>query len=625
MADLARTPSPSNVVLSKVGDADPRSPWQGKVRRVLLIAAVSGLLALPMLLYGPLPLGHDTAQHLAFTKYFVQQFWAGDLYPRWLTDMNGGFGSPSFFIYPPFPAYVCALLAPVGNWLKFNAFNVSEFLALFGSGICAFVWLRTMVEQKAALTGAVLYMMMPYHLSVDLYIRCALPECWALVWMPLILYFTVGAIADKRRATLGLAVSFALLIFSHLITVLMFAPIPAALAAVLSKPGQRIRCVVRVVLAMLLGGGLSAVYLFPAVFHARYISSAKLVADYDWTIHILHVGKGLFIVSAPLFGRFLRWISWAAISMVAVAALCGASALKGKGRNSPIVFWLIVCAFSAFMMSELSAPLWRGLPRLQEAIQFPWRFNGVLCVAVLPILTVFLSQVSWKIHFPESGVLLAVLLILGAWLLTYGDVWRRYHVQLNEELIRTEWDGWFPEWSQPGTEYPSAPLISDGMQPSATEGSRVRFIDGSDGVDVLLWKSRHLEFRTLSQTGGWVTIDQFYYPAWKAELAADNTPILISAAMPQGLLKLWAPPGIQTVRLDIPISSAETFGKWISSLCLLLCAGIGLAEPPKGARDPLRRHHRTLRQSVGPNSGDQFMRESKKRWFSVFQLANPES
>jgi hypothetical protein len=455
--------------------------------------------------------------------------------------------------------------------------------------MCAFVWLLTMVEQIAALAGAALYMIMPYHLSADFYIRCALPECWALVWMPLILYFTVGAIAGKRGATIGLAVSFALLIFSHLITVPMFAPVPVALTAVVSKPGQKIRCALRVVLAMLLGGGLSAVYLFSAIFHARYISGAKLAANYDWTIHILHVGRGLFIVSAPLFGRFLRWISWIAISMAAVAVLCGAAVLKGKERNSrtQVVFWLVVCAFSVFMMSELSAPLWRALPRLQQAIQFPWRFNGLLCVAVLPILTIFLSQVSWHLHLPRSGLLLAVLLILGAWSLTYGDIWRRYHVQLNEKRALTEWDGWFREWSPPGTQYPWVPLILNSMQQAATQGSRVRFTDGSNGVQVLLWKPRHLEFQTNSPTGGWVTIDQFYYPAWKAELMGNATPIPISAAMPQGLLKLWVPPGIQTARLDIPVSTAETVGKWISSLCLLLCVGLVWRNVPRAQGDSL--------------------------------------
>ena len=162
-----------------------------KVAPILALFLVSAVLGLPMLLHGPLVDGHDAYEHLNFIKHFSEQFWQGDFYPRWLIDMNTKLGSASYFVYPPLPAYVCVLLEPAARILHFNAFNVAAWLPLFGSGIAALMWLQGFVDKRVAAACAALYMLMPYHLAINFYSRCDIPECWAFVWMPLILYFTV--------------------------------------------------------------------------------------------------------------------------------------------------------------------------------------------------------------------------------------------------------------------------------------------------------------------------------------------------------------------------------------------------------------------------------------------------
>jgi hypothetical protein len=66
-------------------------------------------------------------------------------------------------------------------------------------------------------------------------------------------------------------------------------------------------------------------------------------------------------------------------------------------------------------------------------------------------------------------------------------------------------------------------------------------------------------------------INQFYYPAWHAEVTGQAGPAAIEAAIPTGLLQLRVPSGIQDVRFEIPVSTAERLGRWISALCALFC------------------------------------------------------
>ena len=228
---------------------------------LLMLGILAGVLALPMLILGPMPDGHDTYQHLSYSRHFSEQFWRGDLDPKWLRDMNHGLGSPSFFVYPPFAAYVYTFLQPVGRLCHFDPFRAGQFLALFGSGLTAFLWMRTLVSRAVARASAVLYMLMPYHLAIDFYRRTALAECWAFVWMPLFFYFATRASQQRRASIVAMAVTYALLILSHPISAAIFCPI--ALAAVLTfSPGKKIRSVCRVSLAMGLGNS-SFVLLLP--------------------------------------------------------------------------------------------------------------------------------------------------------------------------------------------------------------------------------------------------------------------------------------------------------------------------------------------------------------------------
>jgi hypothetical protein len=541
----------------------PNTPY------LLLVGAAAVVLALPMLLFGPMAQGHDTTEHINFARHFSEQFWGGEWYPRWLAGMNHGLGSPTYFVFPPFPSYISTLLVPVAKICRFNPFNMGEFLALLGSGICGYFWLNTMASRRIACAGAILYMLMPYHLTVDYYRRTALPECWALVWIPLVLYFSARAM--RRDVYLaGLAVAYACFILSHLISVLIFSLIPLAAAVTLSAPAQKMKSALRVAGGMLLGAGLSSFYLVPALFHARYFPPSRL---YSWSFF-----QDNLIATGTLLhaGGFVHAISLTVVNMIALCILCGVGVLaKGeKDSKTKVLFWLAVCVFPVFLMLSLSFPVWKMCPFLFAAVQFPWRFNIVLCIASLAILAVFLSEISRWTRWPQAWSLVLVFLLIIPWFLAYGHIWRRYRMEV-AHLVEAgppmphvdDHDGWFYAWSTPGID--AAKAIE------ASTGPQIRFLTGLGTTNLLLWKPRHIEFETNSSTGGWVMVRQFYYPAWKAAMVSPYRTLDVRAAMPEGLLEIQVPPGLQRIRLEIPIGYAERIGHWISVWFAVLCAGVG--------------------------------------------------
>ncbi len=373
----------------------------------------------------------------------------------------------------------------------------------------------------------------------------------------------------------GLALAYAFLILSHLITVLIFSLIPLAAALTLSAQGQKVKSALRIAGGMFLGTGLSCFYLVPALSHARYFPASKL---YPWSF----VQDNLIAIGTLLHaGGFVHAISLTVLAMIALGGLCSVIvfAQGSKDSRTKVLFWLAVCVIPVFLMLRLSFPVWKMCPLLFAAIQFPWRLNIVLCLAVLAIITVFLSEAPRLPRWSQVLSLVLVVMLIVPWFLAYGDIWKRYRMEAAypAEAVPLvphvdDHDGWFSAWSPPG--------IDENKAIDASTGPQVRFLTGEGTANVLLWKPRHIEFQANSATGGWVMIRQFYYPSWRAALVSpskaspDQTlDIDIKAAMPEGLLELQVPPGRQQIQLEIPIGRAERVGYWISAIFAFLCAG----------------------------------------------------
>ncbi len=159
-----------------------------KVRKVgqpLIIIMAAAVLSLPCLLVG-VPHGPDSLTHTEYQYHFSREFWSGDLYPRWLTGANKGYGSPIFLIQYPLPYHVPALLRPFTFFAPSDSRESRElgracFLALAAAGLAAYLWFRNRCGAFAATTGALVYITLPYILGQELYAQPRLGELWASV------------------------------------------------------------------------------------------------------------------------------------------------------------------------------------------------------------------------------------------------------------------------------------------------------------------------------------------------------------------------------------------------------------------------------------------------------------
>ena len=103
----------------------------------------------------------------------------------------------------------------------------------------------------AACIAAIVYLLLPYHLEIDLWRRQAFGEFTAYLWIPLILIFTRRIVSSSRGFT-GLAASYAGLLYTHIPVALLFSPFLLAYAVLYAPRDELVSRITRFFLSLFL-------------------------------------------------------------------------------------------------------------------------------------------------------------------------------------------------------------------------------------------------------------------------------------------------------------------------------------------------------------------------------------
>lgn len=554
-------------------------PWT-VISHILLIAVVGIVFTLPAFITGFIS-GHNAITHLLWSKYFAAQLWAGDLYPRWLMGMNAGLGSPAFFFYFPLPYYLTSLFylpqvtaAPFG-WIQLG---LSSAAALVLSGLSMYLWLGTIVNRNSAVMAAILYMLMPYHLLIDLYYRFAFTEFWAFVWMPLALYFSRGIVCNQQNAAIGFAVSYALLITSHLPTTLIFSFVPILFLLLTTERKNRIKAVSKLISGMALGIGLSGIYLIPAMTTQANVSLNKMAEGFfNYKSNFLFTS---IAIRPPESGSYLVFLSFTSLLSFLLLILLF-SLINGKiSRHAKIekYFWLCTGIFATFMMLDMSGFVWDMLPALQR-IQFPYRFNSLLILSTTVLLALAINHARWPLSpFGRIALVLASSLVLSQAVITAVTVYKRATGHWDQEALRTisnelrytpEVPEYRPAWAK------EAKAESLDILNCNDNHCRVRFSDGQGDATVLLWRAGRIILQTHTNAPAVMTVAQLYYPGWSARLADGPTrPIEVYPSAGEGLIRMEVPEGTHQLVLELKAGLAEHLGQAASLVSSLLLVAL---------------------------------------------------
>lgn len=322
---------------------------------------------------------------------------------RWVPDLGYGYGYPLFNFYAPLPYYIGALFNLVG----FDVIWATKIMIILGillAGVSMFFLVSEISGDIAAVVSAILYMYAPYH-AVNIYIRGAVGEIYTYGLLPLLLLgiysisTTRGNIANSskiKNSFLIASMSFAAILLSHNIVGLI-----AALFYILGlilylfffilsrKSENRLPFYVSI---FLIGIGLSAFFILPALVESRYTRVSDLIkggsdfrnhfvyADQLWDSPWGYAGSAQGREDGMSFkiGKFNLILGLLTLSLLYIL-------YKRKGIDanhlSLITYLLSLFILSIFMMLEISKSIWEKVPFLAY-IQYPWRFLNFTLLAL---------------------------------------------------------------------------------------------------------------------------------------------------------------------------------------------------------------------------------------------------
>lgn len=468
---------------------------------------------------------HDYT-HAARIVEMQRSLESGEFPVRWSANFGFGYGMPLFNFYAPFPYY----LAQVPNWL-FGAIISIKFLYIYNA-ILAFIGMYLLSKEfwgkQGGIVSGIIFSFATYR-AVDLYVRGAIGEVFAMVAIPFALAGIVYIEQRKKGASLWLAISIAVTLTSHNLLGLILLPLLFLFSILLSvistkTAREKMEFIKIVVLSVVLGIGLSAFYVLPAYFEKGFtrVEQTITTGDFDFHHHFVALrqlvsGKWGYGGSVPGLDDGLSFSLGRSALIVAVLS---SLVVWIKGSSYSKRLWVVLLfVFSVFTWLTTSKSLWvwEHLSMLRF-LQFPWR--------LLAFSHVFLALLGGGVVALQGKKTASIIVVVV--LLVFGVAQSRLFVpevyisdlspyyRTDAEFIKNTLSLTLNDYLPPeivGTHYP------------VPSNSRLVISSGDGSVTLIQEKPSSVLAKVNCSATCTLDIHNFTFPGWRAYLNGVSLPL----------------------------------------------------------------------------------------------------
>lgn len=320
----------------------------------------------------------------------------------WSQNFGFGYGMPLFEFYAPLPYYFGAITYLLGANLTLAVklmVLMANILVLVGG---FFLGKLIFKNDWAATLVAAIITLAPYR-AVDLHVRTAISEGWAISFIVLTLLGSALVIHRKKFGVIFLAISFAALILSHNLSALIALPLliifGTCYSIILDQSWQiRTKSIFAQFTAGLLGVGLAAFYIFPALLEKNFTQLNRYILDsyYDFHQHFLYIRQffkpwGVWEYGGSGWGpydemSFFLGFSQLAIIFIAIIIFGWQTYKAAIDQKVSVKYWLhllFLVVLAGYLVLTLlkTQQIWDQIAFLKY-VQFPWRLLAVAIVVI---------------------------------------------------------------------------------------------------------------------------------------------------------------------------------------------------------------------------------------------------
>lgn len=459
---------------------------------------------------------HDDLQ---FARQIVMDkcFNDGQIPCRWSTDLGYGYGYPIFNYYPPFPYYVGQVFRSMG-FAYIDVVKIMVIVSFIVSGFLMYLLAQSFWGRWGGLISGLLFVYAPYH-AVDIYARGAMNEAWAITFFPGVFWALYRLIEkNKWKYVFPLSVFSALVMLSHNLMLMLFAPIALAWALFWLLKFKNLKAIPKLIISGFWAFGLAAFFTVPVIFEQKYAHVETLIVGYfNYLAHFANLEQ-LFISRfwgyedsryGPVDGMsfqigHIHWI------LSALSLLVAFQFAKKKPHIALIILLMILASlFYAFLAHERSSFIWSIFTPIQF-LQFPWRTLSIVIFG-----TSFLggSIVMLSLKLGNKVKVMGFMAIVLLTLAFYKDYfqWRDYWPWVTDQEKQSG-ELWKLQTTAGIFDY--LPIWAP-FPPANPPNGDAEIVEGSGNVRTVFKNSIKQEYDVNTSGEAIFQINTYYFPGWK--------------------------------------------------------------------------------------------------------------
>ncbi len=385
-----------------------------KINLFFLLILISILPIISIFREGTYQAG-DLSLHSAYLQGFYNNLKLGILVPRWGADFCGGYGCPNFMFEYMLPFYIGSVFHFIGfsfiNSMKL--FLASSYIL---SGITMYLFIKDEYGDKSAFVASLLYLFAPIRF-IEMHFRVSVGTDAAFIFIPLSFLFA-KKIADGKNIYVSLfAINLLLLTLAHSSSAFMIIPLSILYALFKLKDKKQL---VHLIIACVLGAGLTAYYVFPALSEIKY-------TWYNPNVVVKYTKEAFFPIWYYLFsparygllfqgnqGELRLIVGYPHLFIFILGTILLIKSKFPKKETLAVTLILLFTFISFCMMLSFTAPLWNNIFFFKSFV-LPWRM-------LIPIafFTSFLSAFIVKKWNNKILILFCLFVVLST-VLNWGN------------------------------------------------------------------------------------------------------------------------------------------------------------------------------------------------------------
>lgn len=556
---------------------------------LVLIIGFSLLASIDLLKYGYFPM-HDDLQmmrQLMLEKCFLD----GQIPCRWVPDMGYGFGYPLFNFYPPFPYLVGSIFRALG----FAFTNTARYLFILSfivSGIGMYLFSKEFFGKVGGFVSAIFYIWAPYH-ALDIYVRGAMNESWALSLLPFIFLFGYKVVTvDKdevKKYQILFTVFYSALFLSHNLMLMIFTPFIAIWILIIMWQKNAFGRIWNLIIGGVWALGISSFFTIPALVENKFTwIRSQLTGYYDYTAHFVSIRQLLFSrywgYGGSIFGTddgmafpvgHVHWI----ISLIALSIFVF-TVIKNRLKIGAFIkkheFWITVFYFvligwlTAFFAHPRSQFIWNAVPQL-AFLQFPWRFLTLTTFSfslIAGLIPGIIGRIRSKkgvvlklaLTLPEMLVAFLLVIIVISWNWVF---FRAENVGPVTDEQKFSGEAW--RIQQVAAIFDYLPSTAE-MAPQNPRGEAVEVMDGSATVINYSQGTYWAKFDVNVAEDSSLRLNIFYFPEWRIFANGEEIQSYIPGSEKWGRMWFDLKPGAYTIYAQLFNTLVRTYSNAATAL-----------------------------------------------------------